>query len=70
MSTMTKLALLIALLAIAALAAFEHKPLNDGLPLAKAAYPLEHRDIIPWTLNTRCTITNENLPKRQPEHQA
>jgi hypothetical protein len=58
--------LIIALLALAALAASEHKRLNDGLPLAKADYPLEHRDIIPWTLNTRCTINSLNLPDRRP----
>ena len=62
--------LIIGLLALIALAASEHKRLNDGLPLTNAGFPVEHRVVIPWTLNTRCTINSGNLPQRDPERNA
>lgn len=53
--------------ALAALIASEHAAPNAGLPVVKAGFPVEHRDIIPWMLNTRCEINSRNLPIRNPQ---
>lgn len=62
--------LLIGLFALAALIASEHSKPNADLPLVKAAAPIEGRVIIPWMLNTRCSINSSNLPQRDPERNA
>jgi hypothetical protein len=62
--------LIIALLALAALAFAENRPLNSGMPIARSGFPTEQRVVIPWVLNTRCSINSGNLPQRDPERNA
>lgn len=40
---------------------------NQGLPLVQAAIPVAKPEVIPWVLNTRCTVNARNLPVRDPE---
>lgn len=42
----------------------EHSPQNAGAPLVKSAFA--QPVVIPWEMNTRCTITDDNLPKHDP----
>jgi hypothetical protein len=62
--------LLILVFALAAYAIPEHRAPNAGLPLVHAGFQQEDRIVIPWVLNTRCTITSDNLPQRDPERNA
>lgn len=59
--------LIVLAFAAAALIASEHSKPNANLPLVKAEMPLESRVVIPWVLNTRCSINSRNLPQRDSE---
>jgi hypothetical protein len=67
--------LLIAIVAACALAAADRQKPLVVEPRAPGRWQFQNvaRDpanVVPWGLNTRCTITSRNLPTRDPERTA
>lgn len=62
-------ALILITIAIMAAVAMHNEP-DKSTVLVDAAFPLEQRIVIPWTLNTQCTVNSRNLLARQPERTA
>lgn len=51
----------------ACIAAFQSNGATDHPLLVDSAISAT---VVPWTLNTRCTISSDNLPQREPERNA
>ncbi len=51
--------------ALAAVCISENRPPNADLPLVQSALPTARPEavVIPWQLNTRCTVNSRNLPQ-------